>query len=150
VPGGGLASADQLCQNEAAQAGLSGSFKALLASSTAGAASRFTVDSRPWVRPDGVTIASPGAALFEADYINSAMYQSADGIDYSNYGLWTGAVDPTTAGTQETTCNNWSDTSEENTAICGRAGFAAQWKFFAMDQSTSCSATHLHLYCLQE
>lgn len=73
VPGGGLASADQLCQNEAAQAGLNGSFKALLASSNASAASRFSVDSTPWVRPDGVTIASTGAVLFEADYINSAM-----------------------------------------------------------------------------
>lgn len=55
---GGLSGADQLCQNEAAQAGLSGSFKALLASSDTRAASRFSVGSRPWVRPDGVTSAS--------------------------------------------------------------------------------------------
>jgi hypothetical protein len=104
---GGVAGADQLCQDEAMQAGLKGTFKALLATDGASAASRFNVDGSPWVRPDGVVIARTGAELFASDYLESAIYQSADGLGYyANYGVWTGAIDPTTAGTSDTTCKN--------------------------------------------
>ncbi len=150
VPGGGVATADQLCQDEAMQAGLNGTFKALLAADGASAASRFNSDGSPWVRPDGVVIAPTGAELFSSDYIDSAIYQSADGLQYyANYGVWTGAIDPTTAGTSDTTCKNWTDSSDGNIAISGRSGFTAQWKFFAFDPDDRCSATWKHLYCLQ-
>ena len=151
VSGGGVAAADQLCQNEATQAGLSGTFKAMLATDGASAESRFNLDGFPWVRPDGVVIAATGAELFRSDYIDSAIYQSADGLSYyANYGVWTGAIDPTTAGTSDTTCKNWTDSGDENTAISGRSGFTAQKKFFAFDSDKQCSATAIHLYCLQD
>ena len=151
VSGGGAAAADQLCQDEATQAGLSGTFKAMLATDGASAESRFNLDGNPWVRPDGVVIATTGAELFRSDYIDSAIYQSADGLSYyANYGVWTGALDPTTAGASDTTCKDWTDSGDENTAISGTSGFTAQKKFFAFDSANQCSATWLHLYCLQD
>src|SRR5262249_56719028 len=41
TPGGGIAAADSLCAMEASNAGLPGTYKALLATTTASAASRF-------------------------------------------------------------------------------------------------------------
>src|SRR5262249_24823251 len=52
---GGAAAADAHCQNEAQTASLSGSYRALLATTTASAtdASRFDLTGAPWVRLDG-------------------------------------------------------------------------------------------------
>jgi hypothetical protein len=82
IPSGGLAGADQLCAAEAQQAGLNGSFKALLATQGASAASRFDLNGQPWVRPDGVAIAPTASALFSEDFIETAISQSADGLQY--------------------------------------------------------------------
>jgi len=154
ISGGGVASADQKCMDEAQQAGLSGTFKALLATEGASAASRFNVSGQPWVRRDGVAIASTSTELFSADFLNSPINQTADGLEYfGGYGVWGGAIDPTTAGTSETTCNNWASSSGANTGVGGRAASTAQQRFFAFESgvnSNACNASWLHLYCLQE
>jgi hypothetical protein len=154
IPGGGVASADQKCTNEAQQAGLSGTFKALLATEGASAASRFDVGGQTWVRRDGVAIAATPTVLFSGDFLNSPINQSADGLEYfGNNGVWSGATDPATAGTSETTCNNWASSSGANTGVGGRAASTAQQRFFAFESgvnSNACNASWLHLYCLQE
>ena len=151
---GGVASADQKCMDEAQQAGLSGTFKALLATEGASAASRFNVSGQPWVRRDGVAIASTSTELFSADFLNSPINQSGDGLEYFGaYGAWGGAIDPTTAGTSQTTCNNWASSSGANTGVGGRSASTAQQRFFAFESgvnSNACNASWLHLYCLQE
>ncbi|MET0343915.1 MAG: hypothetical protein ABW252_23070, partial [Polyangiales bacterium] len=53
TPAGGLAGADALCQTEARDAGKVGTFRALLATPTATAASRFDARGARWVRADG-------------------------------------------------------------------------------------------------
>lgn len=66
-PSVGLAKADALCQSEAQNASLKGTFKALLATSSGSAQSRFepiAPGSLPWVRPDGVAIAPTATELF--------------------------------------------------------------------------------------
>jgi hypothetical protein len=60
TPGGGIGAADTAGQNAATSAGLTGSFRALLATSTDSAASRFT-DGPTWVRRDGVRLAATAA-----------------------------------------------------------------------------------------
>jgi hypothetical protein len=151
TPGDGIASADQLCMTEAQQAGLTGSFKALLADVGASAQSRFDTSGLPWVRVDGVAVAPTAEGLFSSEYIESAMSLSADGqSDYGNFGVWTGAVDPSTAGTADTTCNGWTDATDPNTSIGGRSGSTRQSTFFSFDRNNRCSATFIHLYCLQE
>jgi hypothetical protein len=151
TPGDGIASADQLCMDEAQQAGLTGSFKALLADDGASAQSRFDTSGLPWVRVDGVAVAPTAEALFSSEYIESAMSLSADGqSDYGNFGVWTGAADPATAGTAETTCNGWTDATDPSPSIGGRSGSTKQSTFFSFDRNNACSATWLRLYCLQE
>lgn len=149
IPSGGLASADQLCMDEAGAAGLSGSFKALLATDGASAASRFNTNGLPWVRPDGVSIAPTAAALFSAEFLDTAISQSADGLQYFGYyGVWTGALYPDTAGAASTTCNNWASNSSLDYARTGISGFTSQGNFGRI--SIKCNATWNKLYCLQE
>jgi len=150
TPSGGLAGADQLCTEEAQQAGLSGTFKALLAAEGTTAASRFDLNRTPWVRPDGVAIAPTAADLFSAEFLDSSIAQSADGLQYfGNYGAWTGAWGPTAPGTPETTCNNWTSSSDANAPVYGVSGFTYQNRFFS-GGSCQCNADWNHLYCLQE
>jgi hypothetical protein len=150
TPSGGPTAADSLCQDEANSASLNGTFKALLATSTESAQSRFepiTPASLPWIRPDGVAIAPTAAELFTSTFLNTAINQSADGLQYFGFdAVWGGASDLATAGTPETTCANW--TSASGYVLMGFTGFTYQQKFFA-DTSGSC-AMPSHLYCLQE
>ena len=149
IASGGLTGADNLCATEADTAGLSGTYKALLATNGASAASRFNTSGPPWVRPDGVAIAPTAGELFSATLLDSAVNQSADGSQYfGNVGAWTGAENPSTAGAWATTCENWTDSSEPN-GYGGKAGFTDEWGFF-MASSSRCSADWMHLYCLQE
>jgi hypothetical protein len=149
IPSGGLLKADELCQSEASDAGLSGAFKALLADVGHSAASRFDASpgSLPWVRPDGVAIAPTAADLFSADFLDTAINQTADGQYVGNYGVWGGAQYPNEAGTQETTCNNWASSSNTNNGRYGVAGYTYQLYSFGLFSST-CDATNI-LRCLQ-
>jgi hypothetical protein len=65
VDASGPAKADQLCATEAATAGLSGTFKALLAMTSQSAISRvpFSLTGPNWVRLDGVPLAALPLAL---------------------------------------------------------------------------------------
>jgi len=146
----GLADADQLCTDEAAYANLSGTFKAMLATDGASAASRFNMNGLPWVRPDGVPIASTAAELFSADFLNSAINLTADGQEYlANSGVWTGANSPSTAGDPGTTCKNWTSNLDTDWAETGSAGFTHVNSFFA-GGFNKCNGGVIHLYCLQE
>src|SRR5204863_1553574 len=53
--GNGIGPADTLCTDEAVNAGLAGTFRALLGTTTASPASRFMIGA-PWSRMDGVVI----------------------------------------------------------------------------------------------
>jgi hypothetical protein len=55
---GGLLAADAHCTNEATLAGITGSFRALLGTPSTPAMSRFALTGPPWVRVDGIPIAS--------------------------------------------------------------------------------------------
>jgi hypothetical protein len=61
---GGVAEIDRLCAQHASDAGLVGTFKALVSTTTASAASRFSTMGPPWVRPDGIPIVASAADLF--------------------------------------------------------------------------------------
>ncbi|HVT08536.1 MAG TPA: hypothetical protein VHO67_13840, partial [Polyangia bacterium] len=116
----GLAGADALCAKDAAFAGLSGTFRALLATSTASAASRFHLtNTRPFVRLDGVIVAAIDGDLFQAPPkmlapINEDVYG-----DFSASSTYVGAPGLTQIGTQ--TCSDWSTTSSHG--VLGAANF---------------------------
>lgn len=53
-----------MCAARASDAGLVGTFKALVSTTTASAASRFSTAGPPWVRTDGIPIVAAAADLF--------------------------------------------------------------------------------------
>jgi hypothetical protein len=156
--GGSIADADAECATEAAAAGLSGSFKALLADVGTSAASRFDANRGTWVRLDGVPIVERAADLFVANgpRLDAPIDLEADGQTRSGImdDVWTGfggAVDDyTVRGSADSTCNGWSSTSPAQFASSSIADFT--WKSFRAvpNWPTPTCASAARLYCLQE
>ncbi len=150
-PASTINGADMICASEATAAGLPGTYKALLAPSGATAASRFTVHNQEVVRPDGVNIAPDFRILQTANApILAAPEIAADGTVSAdtNGAPFTGAVNPTTAGTAATTCNNWATNSAASSAESGRSNFSAGTQYFGAS-TTGCDATTMRVYCLE-
>jgi hypothetical protein len=147
APGAGIAAADTVCTNEATAAGLAGTYKALIATSTASAISRFAAASTSiYVRPDGVIIAS-GATLALGDSLASGIWQHADGTYGANSNAWTGATSPSVAGTSASTCGDWQSAASTS-GIGGPVTFAdaTWWNGFTNGMCTQ----PFKVYCLQE
>jgi len=149
TPSGGLLSADALCQNEASAASLPGTFRALLATSTATAASRFNTAGLPWGRVDGALLASTAAAAMSGTLWDTSPGLSANGSKYfGNSGVWGGAANLTTVGTVAQTCSNWTSTAGTGTA--GRAGFSSIPGFVGFDSADPCSTNSFFVACFQQ
>ncbi|HWO13438.1 MAG TPA: hypothetical protein VNN80_28250, partial [Polyangiaceae bacterium] len=125
LPSGGRAGADQFCQSEASQLGLSGSFRALLATSTASPASQFDLTGPPWIGLDGVRIASTARAFFESTQWDTA--PKPNGAQ-GNGGVWVGGTSLTQPGTLQDTCNDWTSTG--GNADVGSVGMVNVQDFF--------------------
>ncbi len=150
-PGTGIASADALCQREASAANLPGTYKALLASAGASAASRFNANGTPWIRSDGIPLTSSASGFFSAAFWDAALNVTADGQKYLSGGLyWSGAGTMTTAGTNATTCSNWqSVTPTAVESVFGVQGESSALYFFGSTHG-DCASTGVGLVCLQE
>ena len=148
TPGGGLAAADALCQSEAVEAGLKGSFLALLSTEQAGAATRFSSSGPLWVRPDGVPLAASAAELFGGGWLRVPLSVTADGTAYrGNELVWTGSQDPNTAGSSVQSCSSWSSGSGATQGRAGRSGLIDINFYSAID--LPCSSKR-PIYCLEE
>jgi hypothetical protein len=115
TPGAGIAPADALCQSEAAAAGLTGSFLAELATSSAPPESRFDLAGPPWVRLDGVLLAQTARAYFADDLSLSAPIVDARGEFITDARNWLGLPNDRTVSA-DATCQNWTS-SEGETGI---------------------------------
>jgi len=142
--GTGIAGADTMCNTEATT--LPGSYKALLASTTASAISRFT-PGNVYVRRDGTRIGDYDT-LAAGGTLESGIWQRPTGVYLSSFAdvVWTGASTPSTVGSAASTCGNFASGSGSG-GIFARGPFAdATW----WNASTgSCAQAH-HVYCLQE
>jgi hypothetical protein len=154
-PGGGVTSADELCKSEASMAGLPGSYKALLAASGASAASRFSTNGLPWIRPDGIPLRPTASDTFTATYWDSSPNPSANGLSFPGGGMgtWTGAATMTAPGTPSTTCQDWLSSSESDGAYLGEIAQTSTARFFGstppLPGGVGCSGTW-QLTCFQE
>jgi len=107
---GGVAAIDAHCAADAASAGLSGTFLALVATTMQSAASRF--DDSPgatWIRLDGVPLNSAGSDLFDG-LLQAPLNLTIDGQYVANEAVVTGAAGPRAlaSGTNEN-CADWLD-----------------------------------------
>jgi hypothetical protein len=140
VPGGGLAAADLLCNQDAADNGLADgrSYRALLATATQPALSRFD-PGKPWVRRDGVPWAGPAPTSLNVD---------AHG-DYRGGFVWTGAsaIDEPAASTAWT-CLDWMSSAASAMAVVGEASKSDRTGF-SSTSGFQCSLGGVRIYCLQ-
>ncbi|MFT3838618.1 MAG: hypothetical protein QM723_16690 [Myxococcaceae bacterium] len=151
TPGGGIAAADSLCQSEAQAAGLTGTYLALIATTSAGAASRFSTSGAPWVRVDGVPITASATNMFSATFWDAPINLTANGTSYyGNNGTWGGSTSFANVGSNTLTCSNWAVGTASGTGGGGRAGHTYTPYAFALDTSNPCNATYIRVFCLQQ
>ena len=149
IPGGGLAAADAHCQADALAAGITGTFKALLATSTASAASRFSTTGAPWMRLDGIRIASTANALLgDTRLMLEPLNLTAAGAYIENY-VWTGSNNVFSPGLQN--CSDWTVNMQSQDGDLGWASLAdANWFYdlYIGLPSQSCDQM-ASVYCLE-
>jgi hypothetical protein len=110
LPGGGLSAADKLCADEASAANLPGEYVALLATDQKTAASRVTLDARPWFRPDGVKVAEPKGLLGSVADLLAPPNVTADASQYATARAWSGDSSPVQDPANKFTCDDWTST----------------------------------------
>lgn len=145
----GLSGADGVCQADAAAASLPNPtrFKALLATTSASAASRFnTTTGAGWVRTDGVEVSATAADLMTSK-LGSPIVVTADGKTYLSSAVHTGALTPRSVATNAN-CSDWSDNTSNFGGAKGTSGFGSA-KFFDAGFSGTCQAG-VRLYCLED
>jgi hypothetical protein len=124
-------------------AGLSGTYLAMLATTGATAASRFTPPSGvPLIRTDGVVVIDDYSTFFSATKLRAGIQVTANGL-YTSGTVFTGAQSPTMMATTGS-CADWTGTSGN-----GVEGEPSQTtSLYFSNGSVPCSEHHL-LYCLQ-
>ena len=149
-PTSGPRAADTICSDEAAANLLSGTYHALLATSTRSASSLFDLTKPTWVRVDGV------AWLAQASDLNvrsplSALNLTASGGYSDNTLVWTGSPSPSQASTTPAqSCSDWTSA----TSMSGIVGSAElPFVFFKIDDKENgyprACTNMANLYCLQ-
>jgi hypothetical protein len=157
-PSGGVGVADAKCQGDAANAGLPGSYKALLATSTSTALSRVSLDGPIWVRPDGVPLVLHASDL-AANVLFAGLDRLADGsvVPATSIGwpAWTGADSLSVTGVLAQTCADWTTNTSGTGGITGSVGDTVASPGWLRTGGSfglvSCGfAGTFRLYCVQE
>lgn len=136
---GGLAAADALCRGEAGDAGLPGTFAALLATSTASAAARFDAGVA-WVRVDGVTLAASPADVVAGRALGVSLNLNVRGEVVSS-AVWTGASTPQSTAAA---CADW--TSDAGVGGQGQSASLTTW----WDGGVGACGSPARVYCFQQ
>lgn len=142
-PDGGLAGADEICQEEADEAGLQGNFKALLATSTQSAISRFSLAGPTWVRTDGLPLWDTAEDAEDPSFLLPLVTDAeGDPADLGVQRVWLGATGLDVVGTH--TCDDWS--SLEATGRT-RAPYDVRHN---QGWNDPCTLETAHVVCLEE
>ncbi|HTL35355.1 MAG TPA: hypothetical protein VL326_19635, partial [Kofleriaceae bacterium] len=142
---GGIGSADALCQSEASAAGLGGTYRALLATTTADAMSRFSLAGANWVRTDGVPLAA--STLDFANGLLTAPLNVSASRTYRIINAYTGAMTVKTPAVATDNCNDWTSTT--GNARIGLPSYIDDQYFYVGYMTGTCAAGK-PIYCLEE
>jgi hypothetical protein len=144
---GGLRGADSICQAQATNAGLGGTWRAWLSDSAFGSAgNRLTHSTVPYKTLDGTQIANDWSDLTDGS-ITAAINVNSSGNKVTT-NTWTG-TESTGESTAENQCQNWSydgGGSDFGGAVGGTAQTDTNWTKY---QSAACS-TQLPIYCIEQ
>ena len=161
-PTGGLSNLDSKCKEAAAEANLSGSFKALLADSKTDIFKRFKMEGGPFRTPGGTIVAFNWQQLLDGTLQNlitenqhgspsipAATPANADRCGGKTNLVWANINDGGgTAGTRATdNCNDWTSSGTNGTAFFGDRGSTTKWKYSC--NALACS-TRAPLVCVQD
>jgi len=140
---GGIDGADALCASQAAEAGLSGEFKAWLSTVDSPVADRFVRSTQPYVLVDGTRIAD------DWDDLTDRTIQAIINLDASSTprgdDVWTGTL-PSGLSYMETDCDGFTS-GTTGSALCGTTqSINAGW---TASQVPRCD-TPLRLYCFEQ
>jgi hypothetical protein len=142
-PGGGLAGGDAKCAQAAAAAGVGGTWRAWLSTSTVNAVERIA-GTGPWRLMDGTMVFASRTEL--ASGPAHAIDRLADGetLGTDPLPVWTGTIRTgTVAGS---TCAEWTNDRTE----LGRAGRSDAIGPAWTDNSTITCDTYAYLYCFEQ
>jgi hypothetical protein len=143
-PSTGLNGADSICMSAATSASLSGTFHALLATSTASAASRVTTNgTTPYVRPDGVVVAAKDTDLLSATPLMLAPIDCDVHGMTKNVEMFTGGSTPVALADKN--CTDWTD---KTAAVTSSVGEPLLGISFFKTSTAACSFA-AWVYCLQ-
>jgi hypothetical protein len=143
---GGIAGADALCASEATAAQLTETFAAVLASTTASAASRFSPAGPTWVRRDGVAIGATAADVLAGNLL--APPNVTLGNAYYGGPVVTGAASIAALATATSSCANWTTTTG-NGSINGSSGTISSRWFDDARYLAPCSSDDV-VYCFEK
>jgi len=140
--------ADEKCAAEAALAGLQGTFRAWVASSSSSANAYFQSHGMdgPWSRVDGMPVAQSLEQLGQPDGIAVPLNLTANAIFRTRgYRIWTGFVAESSPAAN---CNDFTSRSSD---VVGRQGTDSfdDHRWFD-DFTSSCANLGAGLYCFQE
>jgi hypothetical protein len=143
---GGLAGADDICQDLATQAGLPGTYKAWLSDSTASPSTRFVRSRGPYRLLDGTTIAANWTALTDGSLAAPIdVTQSGNAVGNSP-GVWTHTETNGAARAGANHCGNWASTTGDGDIGTHTPSSNDRW---TQDAVAACN-TGQHLYCFQQ
>lgn len=141
---GGLAGADELCQQEAVSGGIGGTFRAWLSTTGESVLSRFTPSKGPYVRTDGVRVADNWDDLL--DGLLLAPIKVDENMDNGSGDVWTGTLADGNPWPDDD-CSGFTVDVVESSGACGNAGtFNEGWTDYLRP---NCSAA-LRLYCFEQ
>ena len=143
---GGLAGADQRCQQLATSANVpkGSSYRAWLSTTTTRAVDRFTSDARPVMTVTGIKIANSLADLGASSLLHAPNLDESGGLVTFPGAAWTGTA---ADGSPSATCNDWG-TGPLPQALQGMIGNANAANSAWMAAGTQACTALVHLYCL--
>ena len=137
----GLAAGDAICQARATAAGLSGTFTAWLSASGINAVDRLTATG-PWVRVDGIPVATSKADLTDGAIFTAIMLTETGAYSYS--AAWTGTQD-SGLGTGAN-CVGWTSQAATDSGTWGNVVFVMGWS--SVGTSQACNGVGA-IYCFE-
>jgi hypothetical protein len=143
---GGLSGADALCRGWASSAGIGGTYRAILSTTTTNASTRLG-SARGWIRPDGRPVGDLPSEIF--DYNEGLLIPlmiTANGTNVGVQSVWSASNNSGTFSTYHTDCGAWTSASTTDTARYGFSNVTTEW----LDRGTAtyCSES-LYVYCFQ-
>ena len=140
---GGISGADMLCATQARDAGLVGSFRAWLSTTTSPVVDRTDPTGGPFRRIDGVVVAENWNDLLDGT-IGAPINLDAEGMARGG-DVWTGTLADGTSYLGDDCAGFTSDVS--GIGLCGAsASTSATWT----ENITPACSTPLRLYCVEE